>query len=114
MSTQHSFAAAGHPLRAAHRVRPAEPRQRAWRTPSRARLPFRETAKMAFTGTFLGLVFYAGTLGWAHESLAARTQPRLVQASPTVATGSDPYVESRLSRAILDQQSGRPAAEVRR
>lgn len=112
MSTQHP-SAAGHPLRVAHRSRPAEPRQRAWRTPSRARLPFRDAAKMAFTGTFLGLIFYAGTLGWAQEALSARTEPLVMRASPTVAQGRDPYVESRMSRAILDQQSGRPAAQTR-
>jgi len=113
MSTQQPSAAAGHPLRLAHRTRPPEPRQRPWRTPSRARIPFRDAAKMAFTGTFLGLIFYAGTLGWAQEALSARTEPLVMRVSPTVAQGRDPYVESRLSRAILDQQSGRPAAQTR-
>jgi hypothetical protein len=114
MSTQASFAA-GHPLRIAHRARPSEPRERAWRTPARARLPLRDVARMMMTGTFLGVIFYAGTLGWAHEALSARTEPLRVQASPTVARGADPYVESRMSRAILDQQSGRPpASRVRR
>jgi hypothetical protein len=109
MSTQASFAA-GHPLRIAHRARPSEPRACVWRTPARARLPLRDAAKMVMTGTFLGVIFYAGTLGWAHEALSARTEPLRMRASPTVAPGRDPYVESRVSRAILDQQSGRPPA----
>jgi hypothetical protein len=76
------------------------------KAPSKASAPagLRDLVRMMFAGLFLGALFLAGTLGLPR--LGWQRPPPVENRPPP---NPDPYAEARLSREILDLQSGPPA-----